>query len=104
MHIPYYSKFISPTLVQQLWKDSEVVSGCPDLRVARGLQNELPNIETNSALQFVVDVYEQVQDQLRMILAQREVDRTFIDKRTLHHNEQNASVPYQSQAYRTVIS
>ena len=69
MRIPYYSKFISPALVQQLWEDSDPVSDIPDLRIARGLQNEFPHIETKAALQFVVDVYEHVQEKLHTILA-----------------------------------
>jgi malate synthase len=103
MHIPYYSRFISPTLLQKLWDESEQVPQNTQLRVAKGLQEEFPHIETVDALHFVVEIYEQVKDQLKAVLEQRITDRDFIDIRTAHHNEHNLSFPYQSVSYRTVI-
>ena len=56
----YYHSFLSPDLVLELWNTSEAVDGLSDLRIAAGLQEEYPHIETPLALGYVCTLYETI--------------------------------------------
>ena len=103
MSIPYYQNFLSSGLIQYLINESESVEGIQDLYVAKGLQMEFPNIENGDALKFVCRLYEQTKPHLKQVLAQRTIDRAFIDEATLQCNTQNSSIDFQSSDYHTVI-
>ena len=83
MSIPYYQNFLSSGLIHYLIDESESVEGIQDLYVAKGLQTEFPTIENGDALKFVCRLYEQTKPHLKQILAQRSIDRAFIDKKTI---------------------
>ena len=103
MSIPYYSKFLSSGLIEHLMNESEPVAGIPDLNVAKGLQADFPNIEHAAALRFVCELYDRKNQHLTQILAQRTIDRAFIDAATLQCKEQNINIDFQSPEYRTII-
>ena len=83
--------------------ESEPVVGIPDLNVAKGLQADFPNIEHTDALRFVCELYDRKNRQLAQILAQRTIDRAFIDAATLQCKEQNINIDFQSPEYHTII-
>ncbi len=103
MSIPYYQNFLSSGLVQYLINESESVEGIQDLYVAKGLQTEFPTIETGEALKFVCQLYEHTKPHLKRILAQRSIDRAFIDEKTLLCKSRNSDIEFQSAEYHTVI-
>lgn len=103
MSIPYYRQFLSPTLIEYLTSVSEPVVGIPELFVAKGLQTEFAHIEHVDALRFVCDLYEHKRPHLEQILAQRTIDRAFIDEATIQCKAQNVDIDFQSSAYHTVI-
>ena len=99
----YYHSFLSPTLISELWRTSEPVEGIPDLRIAKGLQQDYSDIETPLALGYVCTLYETIKGDLSFILNQRVIDREFMDERTLAYIDQNKDIPYHSKEYYTVI-
>ena len=64
MSIPYYRRFLSPTLIEHLISVSEPVEGIPDLVVAKGLQTEFAHIEHADALRFVCELYTSVKSHI----------------------------------------
>ena len=82
LHIPEYTDFLSENTIQAALRHSEPAVGVPDLMIANGLQADFPDIETPQALQMVCDVYEIMAPKLQRILAQRVIDRRFIDEET----------------------
>ncbi len=83
MHdITEYRDFIPDPLLRRLHADSEPVPEVPGLRIAPGLREAFPHIETPAALSFVCEVYAAVKDQLADVLRQRRLDRAFIDAET----------------------
>ena len=103
MSIPYYNKFLSPQLISHLIAESDPVEGIPELYVAQHLLESFPNIENSDALQFVCELYDQMKPKLAQVLAQRTIDRAFLDKRTLHFVGLNEGIDFQSAEYHTVI-
>lgn len=99
----YYHSFLSPSLISELWKTSETVEGLSALRIAKGLQQDFPDIETPLALGFVCTLFETVKYDLFSILEQREIDRKFMDEKTTAFLEHNQNIPYESKEYKTVI-
>ena len=99
----YYHSFLSETLIAELWNAAEAVEGVDGLRIAAGLQQDYPDIETPLALGFVCMLYETIKGDLFRILAQREIDRKFIDDITLASLEENKGIAYESKEYKTVI-
>ncbi len=96
-------RFLPPTLLRALHAAAEPVPGVPGLRVAPGLQADFPRLESAEVLGLLVDVYNDVATQLAAVLRQRELDRAFVDARTLELVPSNAGVPIEDPAYRTVI-
>ena len=101
--IPYYLDYLSPELLERLAEDCEPVDSTPGLLVAKGLRNKFPHIETDEALSFVCELYDEVKDQLREVLELRRADRKFIDEQTLGFVDANRERDYQSASYETVI-
>ena len=103
MSIPYYSNFLSPSLIRHLLSESESVAGIDDLYIAKGLQSDFAHIEHADALKFVCGLYDRKKRHLQQILAQRTIDRAFIDEKTRQCSVLNANVDFQSAEYHTVI-
>ncbi|MEC8382574.1 MAG: hypothetical protein VXZ96_19765 [Myxococcota bacterium] len=105
LHIPEYTDFLSENTIQAALRHSEPAVGVPDLMIANGLQADFPDIETPQALQMVCDVYEIMAPKLQRILAQRVIDRRFIDEETKACVLRNAAHgrDFHSPNYETVI-
>jgi len=103
MDIPYYADFLSEELVARLDASSQEVIAVPGLKVAPGLRDEFPDIETDDALAFVVELYERVKPRLNGVLKQRSQDREFIDRHTSSFQDHNSEIDFHSAKYRTVI-
>lgn len=102
-HIEYYADYLPEELVDKLWSQSPEVDAVSGLRVAKGLRESFPAVETDEALAFVTDLYVAVRMHLDQVLAQRAVDRKFIDEETAACVEHNAKLPYESPDYQTVL-
>ena len=74
-----YGAFLSPELVAQLADSACAVDGVPGLQVTPELLRDFPDIESPEILKAVVEVFREVQSGLETVLAQREVDRAFVD-------------------------
>lgn len=74
-----YGAFLSPELVARLAEAARPVEDVPGLRVTPSLLDDFPDIESPEILKAVVDVFREVQPQLKAVLAQRETDRVFVD-------------------------
>ncbi len=98
-----YSRFLSESFVQQLAQDYDAVPNLPDLCVAPGLISAFPQIETESALGFVCELYEKMHADLDKILEQRVIDRAFLDQKIQELKEHNQGVDYSSDDYQTPI-
>ncbi|HRI50131.1 MAG TPA: hypothetical protein PLW65_08110, partial [Pseudomonadota bacterium] len=80
--IPAYSEFLPEPLLARLSAEAEPIAGVPGLRVARGLTEQFPAIETAEALALVCEVYRATREQLAAVLHQRVIDRAFCDAQT----------------------
>ena len=78
--IPAYLDFLPRPLLGRLASDADEVAAVPGLRVARGLREQFPHIETDEALALVVEVYHSMRGRLARVLEQRKVDRAFLDE------------------------
>lgn len=101
--IPAYLPFLPESLLQKLWDEAEEVSTIDGLRVGKGLREAFPEIETDEALAFVCELYEDMKARLAGVLNQRMVDRDFMDRATLACVSQNEGVEFTSPDYETVI-
>ncbi len=101
--IPAYQRFLSASLLRELWSRAEAVNAVEGLRIAPGLRGKFPGIETDEALAFVCRLYGEVKGHLNRILEQRVVDRVFMDGETLACAVRNKSVSYTSPDYQTVL-
>ncbi len=106
--IPAYLDFLPTPLLAALAASAEPVPGVPGLRVAAGLQAEFPALEHPDVLALVCEVYRAVRADLRAVLAQRVVDRAFVDAETLACVAANALPSGQPRdvtdpAYATVV-
>lgn len=101
--IPYYLNYLPPQLLSRLEETSQPVSAVEGLKVAAGLRERFPNIESDEALRFVCDLYEATFPDLNKILQQRIIDREFIDAQTQLFKPRNLTVDYLSGAYQTII-
>lgn len=102
-HIPEYLSFLPEYLLKELWQEAVAVEGVPGLRVAPGLRDRFPEIETTEALAFVCALYQKNREALNRILEQRKIDRAFMDRETLACVERNRGVAYTSPDYETVL-
>lgn len=101
--LPASRAFLPDPLRARLWDDAEPVESVPGLRVAKGLRAAFPHLLTDEALALVVEVHGATRHALAGVLAQRAVDRAFVDAATLACVPANAGRPYQDPAYATVI-
>ena len=101
--IPYYQEFLSAPLLERLDQESETVPAVNGLKVAKGLRDDFPDIETDDALAFVCQLYDTARESLNSVLQQRKADREFIDRETLECTDRNANRNYLSGEYDTVI-
>ena len=101
--IPAYLPFISAPLLGRLYQISEPVSAVPGLRVAAGLREKFPTIETDEALAFATRLYLGTRDHLRTVLDQRILDRALMDQVTAEAVSVNSQVAYNSPDYKTAI-
>jgi malate synthase len=75
-----YSAFLPPPLVAALARDAVPVPGVDGLAITPSLLTEFPDIENTEILTAVVEVAREVHADLSAVLAQRTVDRSFIDR------------------------
>ena len=102
-HAPASRAFLPDPLRARLWSDATPVDAVPGLRVARGLRERFPTLETDEALALVVEVERATRDALAAVHARRARDRAFVDARTLACVGANEGRPYQDDAYATCI-
>ncbi len=101
--IPYYLDFLSPPLLEELHRRAEPVEAVEGLRVAPGLRQSFPDIETDEALRFVCDLYRECREPLARLLEKRGVDRAFLDAQVEACVARNEGVDYLSAEYATPI-
>ncbi|MGJ8725180.1 MAG: hypothetical protein ACSHYB_11530 [Roseibacillus sp.] len=101
--IPAYLSFLPESLLKSLWEEAEPVEAVAELRVASGLREKFPEIETDEALAFVCALYRENREALKQVLEQRVKDRAFMDRETLACVEKNEGVAYTSPNYATVL-
>ena len=101
--LPSYTKFLTAELLGKLWDNAEDVDGIEGFRVAAGLREKFPQIETEEALAFVAELYAETKGSLNRVLEQREIDREFMDRGTLACVVRNTGIDYSSPEYETVI-
>jgi malate synthase len=103
MRVPAYLDYLPAPLRARLAADADPVPAVPGLSVARGLRASFPTIETDEALEVVVEVYRTIAAPLSAVLEQRKVDRAFVDDVTASLVAPNARVAYTDPAFQTVI-
>ena len=101
--IPYYLDFLPQSLLQECNTRAKAIPNVPGLSLAPGIREQFPNVETDDALRFVVQLYEETKDELNQVLVKRQEDRAFMDQETLQCLEENKDVPYLSPDYQTVL-
>lgn len=101
--IPAYLDFLPGSLLARLQEESVPVPEVPGLRVARGLRETFPTIETPEALALVVEVYREMREPLARVLEQRKRDRAFLDESVAASIGRNAQRAYDDPAYETPI-
>ncbi len=103
--VPAYLDFLPAPLLARLDAEAEPVAEVPGLRVQQGLRTAFPRIETVAALSVICEVYEAVRGDLSDVLAQRIVDRTFLDRLTADCNLRGsaAGLPWSSPDYPTAF-
>ncbi|MBM4358696.1 MAG: hypothetical protein FJ096_11385 [Deltaproteobacteria bacterium] len=104
MPIPSYLDFLPAPLRERLWSEAEPIPSVPGLRIARGLRAEFGHLLTDEALALVVEVYRATASRLADVLAQRAVDRAFLDAGTAALVDENRALAYDDPAYRTMLA
>jgi allantoicase/malate synthase/CubicO group peptidase (beta-lactamase class C family) len=99
--IPYYHDFISPTLARHLLSQAATMPGVDGLRHI----GATGGLETAESLSFLVTLYQRVKPKLAKVLAQRILDRKFIDERARACFEFNEKLhrDFLDPDYKTVI-
>ena len=98
-----FDDFLPAPLVTALLDQAEPVPAVPGLRVAAGLRDAFPAIETDDALAVVAAVARQTRPALREVLAQRGRDRAFVDAVTAQMRPANAERSITDPDYATVL-
>ena len=101
--LPEYLDFLPQPLLRRLFDAAEPVPAVPGFRVAAGLRAEFPDIETDLGIELLAAVYRRVRSALAAVLAQRRVDRAFIDMETLARVAANRGREFASPEWETVI-
>ena len=76
--IPYYSDFLSDSILENLLKEARPVEGVDHLLEV----GKSGGLEGQESLQFLCELYEAIGPELNKVLNQRIKDRKFIDERT----------------------
>lgn len=99
--IPYYHDYISPTLGRHLLGVAKKISGVDGL-VDVGARGGL---ETTEALQFLVELYQEVKTDLALVLKRRIADRQFVDERVkaCYEYNQKLGIDLNDVDYKTII-
>jgi malate synthase len=103
MPIPSYLAFLPSPLRDRLAADAEPVAAVPGLRIAAGLRREFLHLLTDEALALVVEVYRGTESRLAAVLAQRTLDRAFLDDGTATLAPENEGLAYDDPGYRTML-
>ncbi|MBM4373781.1 MAG: hypothetical protein FJ095_01760 [Deltaproteobacteria bacterium] len=103
MPIPTYLEFLPAPLSAELARLADPVDAVPGLRVAAGLRAEFAHLLTDEALALVVEVWRAVRQELERILAQRAIDRRFLDRGTEGLVHGNRCLAFDDPAYGTMI-
>ena len=99
--IPYYHDYLSPELAQHLLSGATPVHGVAELsEVGKG-----GGLETSEALNFLVELYEEVKPALAEVLRNRINDRKFMDDRVKACYEFNQRInrDFSDPTYKTII-
>lgn len=99
--IPYYDDFLSPDIKAHLLNTAKPIDGLPDilhLGVSEGL-------EGTESLRFLCELYDEVKEELNLVLNRRMRDRKFIDERTraLKSYNEEFKRDYLSPDYMTIM-
>jgi malate synthase len=100
-----YSSFISPDLLKKLEELAEAVPGIPGLKIRKVSSKDSILIEDQKALQFICTLYDEVKDELALLLKNRMKDRRFIDSQTKVLVKKNAErdLSYLDPLYETIL-
>jgi malate synthase len=101
--LPTYLNTLSEPLLQRLASEAIAAEGVPGLALAPDLATAFTELQSTEALKLVVDVYNAVKADLKVVLSQRVHDRAFIDERTALYASANQGVDYHDLTYATVI-
>lgn len=101
--IPYYTDYISDTLLEYLLYQARPVPGLEKEEVCQ--VGECSGLENRESLRFACTLYDAVHKDLNRILEQRIRDRAFIDEQTriCAGNNAKRQLDCQSDSYQTVI-
>ncbi|PIP93757.1 MAG: hypothetical protein COW00_07685 [Bdellovibrio sp. CG12_big_fil_rev_8_21_14_0_65_39_13] len=99
--IPYYSDYLSNQLKDHLLSKAKPLFGIEGL----SLVGESGGLENKAAMQFLVDLYGEIQPSLALVLKKRMEDRVFIDERTRSCVEFNKTLKndFQTSEYKTLL-
>lgn len=103
MPIPSYLEFLPARLTERLSEDARPVPAVPGLRIAKGLREEFPKLLTDEALGLIVEVFEATRERLATVLAQRTIDRKFLDAGTAALTVANRELAYEAPHYQTML-
>lgn len=98
-----FTSFLSESLQRHLLNQATQIPEVPGLMIVGGIDKAFSHLETPEALNFVCQLYDVISPQLEKILEQRELDRQFIDSKTVELKQHNKAVAYHAEAYKTVI-
>jgi len=102
--IAYYSDYLSPPFLDYLLQNS-VKQKVPGLSIFGGVLPEYSHLESDEALSFLCELYQDTREHLNEVLEQRKKDRHFIDQHTaacVSANNDN-QLNFTSPNYQTVI-
>jgi malate synthase len=99
--ITYYEDFLSPPLKEEILKDATTFHDLDGLlQLGRG-----GGLETKEAMEFLIQLYKEVEGELNQVLNRRTRDRKFIDERTrvLSEFNQEWKRDFHSSDYQTLL-
>lgn len=101
LRIKYYQDYLTDEFLNNLKHELTDFAGVAELK-HRG---ESAGLETKEAMQFVVDLYKAMREELNEVLTQRAVDRKFIDERmkSLYQFNLEYENDFETSAYETVL-
>jgi malate synthase len=98
-----YDAFLPGPLIAELARQAEAVEAVPGLALAPGLRARFPELLSDDALRFVVQLFHAVAEPLDARLKQRVVDRAFLDATTAACRAANRTCAFSSGDYATAI-